>query len=102
MKLAENALPPSDRRTRERPMPRRRHKPLRCTCEVRSPLGGMFHKPGYSERVLFTNTLLQRGVGVRWKGPNDLSGFRQGVETVEIEAEHPLKRGMCLAHGALT
>ena len=45
----------------------------------------MFHKPSNSERVLFINTLLQRGVGVWWRDLNRFSGFRQGVETVEIE-----------------
>ena len=42
----------------------------------------MFHKPGYSERVLFINTLLQR-VYEAVRSPNRFSGFRQGVETVE-------------------
>jgi hypothetical protein len=43
------------------------------------------HKPGRPEHVRFINTLLQRGVGVWWRGPNRFSGLRQVVETVEIE-----------------
>ena len=33
------------------------------------------------------NTLLQRGVGVWWRGLNRFSGFRQRGETVEIGAD---------------
>ena len=62
----------------------------------------MFHKPGHFERVSFINTLLQRGVRVWWSGSNRFSGFRQGVETVEIETvlrlrpaqNTPLKQGV--------
>jgi len=59
----------------------------------------MFHKPSYSERVRFINTLLQQGVGVWWRGLNRFSGFRQGVETVETvlllrpTQNTPLKQG---------
>jgi len=51
----------------------------------------MFHKRGHSERVLFINTLLQRGVEMWRRNLNRFSGFRQGVETVEIETVFPLR-----------
>ena len=60
----------------------------------------MFHKHRPPEWVLFINTLLQRGVGVWWRGPNRFSGFRQGVETVETvlrlrpAQNTPLKQGV--------
>jgi len=60
----------------------------------------MFHKRGPSERVLFINTLLQRGVGMWWRDLNRFSGFRHGVETVEAvfplrpAQNTPLKRGV--------
>src|SRR5438034_9420782 len=63
-------------------------------------LAQMFHKYSHSERVLFINTLLQRGVGVWWRGPNRFSGFRQWVETVETvlrlrpAQNTPLKQGV--------
>src|SRR6266487_1894891 len=65
-----------------------------------SVLARMFHKHSHSQRVVFTNTLLQRGVGVWWRGPNRFSGFRQGVETVETVLRRrpaqntPLKQGV--------
>jgi hypothetical protein len=45
------------------------------------------------------NTPLQRGVRVRWRGPNRFSGFRQGAEAVEkllhvrLAQNTPLKQG---------
>src|SRR6185369_8937209 len=59
-------------------------------------------KHRHFEAVLFINTLLQRGVGVWWRGPNRFSGLRQGRETVEIETvmrlrpaqNTPLKQGV--------
>ena len=60
----------------------------------------MFHKHSYAERFLFINTLLQRGVGMWWRGPNRFSGFRQSVETVETvlrlrpAQNTPLKQGV--------
>ena len=60
----------------------------------------MFHKHSHSERILFINTLLQRGVREWWRGPNRFSGFRQGVETVETvlrlrpAQNTPLKQGV--------
>ena len=63
-------------------------------------LARMFYKHRHSERVLFINTLLQRGVGVGGRGLNRFSGFRQGVETVETVLRlrpgqnTPLKQGV--------
>ena len=61
----------------------------------------MLHKPSRSGQDLSINTLLQRGVGVWWSGPNRFSGFRQGgVETVETilrprpAQNTPLKQGV--------
>ena len=60
------------------------------------------YKHRHSERVLFIKTLLQRGAGVRRRVLNRFSGFRQGVETIEIETvlhlrppqNTPLKQGV--------
>jgi len=49
---------------------------------------------------LIINTLLQRGVGVWWRGAKRFSGFRQGAETVEtvlrlrLCQNTPLKQGV--------
>jgi hypothetical protein len=58
----------------------------------------MFDKHPHSERVI----VIKRGAGVSWNGPNRLSGFRQDVETVELETvlrlgpaqNTPLKQGV--------
>ena len=64
---------------------------LQCFClrdsQPRPKERGGTPRIRHSERVLFINTLLQRGVGVWWRGLNRFSGFRQGVETAS--AEHP-------------
>jgi hypothetical protein len=58
------------------------------------------YKHRHSERVVFINTLLQRGAGVRWMVVNRFSGFRQSVETVETvlrlrpAQNTPLKQGV--------
>src|SRR5207237_383511 len=67
---------------------------------VHTVLAGMFYKHCHSERVLFINTLLQRGLGAWWKGPNRFSGFRQRGESVETvlrlryAQNTPLKQGV--------
>jgi hypothetical protein len=65
----------------------------------------MPHKLSHSERILFINTLLQRGVP-RWAATRNRFNFNgfyalsKTAEAVRIPPPHsytPLKRGICLA-----
>ena len=90
--------------TQAQPRGVERREPRSGTERSGSSLGltRMFHKHRHSERVLFINTLLQRGGGGWWRGANRFSGFRRNVETVEIETvlhlcpaqNTPLKQGV--------